>query len=143
MVSTSFSTSLTLHSENTVQGGSCDPQTLGGGNVIFHRLVDAVTADHQHMRTAKVIMRHIHAVLVFLGDFVLEEGGQKQYRTDRRISGVIYLAAVVGGILGIFILAAAPGSCDVSKGSFHGKILSPGLSGQQKTAVYQPPAYIS
>src|SRR5699024_12581912 len=94
------------------------------------------------MRTAKVIMRHIHAVLVFLGDFVLEEGGQKQYRTDRRISGVIYLAAVVGGILGIFILAVAPGSCDVSKGSFHGKILSPGLSGQQKTAVYQPPAYI-
>src|SRR5699024_10872451 len=83
MVSTSFSTSLTLHSEITVQGGSCDPQTLGGGNVIFHRLVDAVTADHQHMRTAKVIMRHIHAVLVFLGDFVLEEGGQKQYRTDR------------------------------------------------------------
>ena len=87
--------------------------------------------------------RSFEELSLILGDFVLEEGGQKQYRTDRRISGVIYLAAVVGGILGIFIPAVAPGSCDVSKGSFHGKILSPGLSGQQKTAVYQPPAYIS
>ena len=62
-------------------------------------------------------MRHIHAVLVFLGDFVLEEGGQKQYRTDRRISGVIYLAAVVGGILGIFMTSRVIASSQMKNGT--------------------------
>ena len=133
MARTSFPTPLALHGQDAVQGGGGNPQALGGGNVILHGLVDAVAADHQHMGTAQVVPRHIQTVLVFLGNVVLEEGGQEQHRADGRIPGVVHLTAVGRSVLGVLILAVAPGSRNVSKGSFHGKILSPGVSGQQKS----------
>src|SRR5699024_10421447 len=113
--------------------GGGDPQALGGGNVILHGLVDTVAADHQHMGPAQVVPRHIQPVLVFLGNLVLEEGRQEQHRADGRIPGVVHLTAVGRSVLSVLILAVAPGSRNVSKGSFHGKILSPGVSGQQKS----------
>ena len=133
MARTSFPASLALHGQDTVQGGGGDPQALSGGNVILHGLVDAVAADHQHMRATQIVSRHIQPVLVFLGDFVLEKGGQEQNRADGRITGVVHLSAVGSSVLGVLILVVAPGSRNVGKRSFHGKILSPGISGQQKS----------
>ena len=49
------------------------------------------------------------------------------------------LTAVGRSVLGVLILAVAPGSRNVSKGSFHGKILSPGASGQQKARLFTKP----
>ena len=45
----------------------------------------------------------IQPVLVFLGNLVLEEGGQEQNRADGRIPGVVHLAAVGGSVLGVLI----------------------------------------
>ena len=143
MACASFPASLALHGQDTVQGGGGDPQALGGGNVILHGLVDAVAADHQHMGPAQVVPRHIQPALVFLGNLVFEEGRQEQHRADGRIPGIVHLTAVGRSVLGVLILAVAPGSRNVGKRSFHGKILSPGVSGSRKAAVYQPPAYIS
>ena len=70
---------------------------------------------------------------MFLGNLVLEEGGQEQNRADGRIPGVVHLAAVGGSVLGVLILVVAPGSRNVGKRSFHGIILSPGIAGQQKS----------
>ena len=101
MARTSFPRPLAFHSQDTVQGGSGDPQALSGGDVILHGLVDAVAADHQHMGPAQIVSRHIQPVLVFLGNLVLEEGGQEQNRADGRIPGVVHLAAVGGSVLGV------------------------------------------
>ena len=133
MACASFPASLALHGQDTVQGGGGDPQALGGGNVILHGLVDAVAADHQHMGPAQVVPRHIQPVLVFLGNLVFEEGRQEQHRADGRIPGVVHLTTVGRSVLGVLILAVAPGSRNVGKRSFHGKILSPGVFGQQKS----------
>src|SRR5699024_3622008 len=143
MAHTSFPAPLALHGQDAVQGGGCDPQALGGGTVILHGLADAVAADRQHMGPAQVGPRHSPPSPVFLGDLRPQESGQEQHRADGRIPGVVHLTAVGRSVIGVLILAVAPGSRNVSKGSFHGKILSPVRPGSRKAAVYQPPAYIS
>ena len=110
---------------------------------ILHGLVDAVAADHQHMGPAQIVSRHIQPVLVFLGNLVLEEGGQEQNRADGRIPGVVHLAAVGGSVLGVLILVVAPGSRNVGKSRFMAKSFLPVLPGNRKAAVYQPPVFIS
>ena len=85
----------------------------------------------------------VDSVLVFLGDFIFQKQRQEQNRADRGISGVIHLAAVAGGVCRVFMGVLAPGSGDIRKRSFHNRFLSPGSSGQTKTASFQKPPYIS
>ena len=69
---------LSLDGENPVQRGGGDPQALGGGDVVFHRLVRLAAADHQHTGTPEVVAGHVDSVLVFLGDTVLQKQRQEQ-----------------------------------------------------------------
>lgn len=119
------------------------PSRFSGGNIVFDRFIGRVSADHQHMGAAQVISGDVDPVLVFLGDFIFQKQRQEQNRADRGISGVIHLAAVAGGVCRVFMGVLAPGSGDIRKRSFHNRFLSPGSSGQTKTASFQKPPYIS
>ena len=80
MARTFFPSPLALYGQDAIQGSGGDPQAVGSSDVILHRLVNAVAADYQHMRPSQVIPCHIQPVLMFLGNLVLEEGGQEQHR---------------------------------------------------------------
>ena len=69
-----------------------------------------------------------------LGDGIMEEPDRQQEGADGGIARVIHLTAVPGGGFSVLNLAAAPGGGDVSKGAFHGMILSPGGRVKNKTA---------
>jgi len=125
---------LALDGEDAVQGGGGDAQALGGGDVVLHRLVDAPPADHQDAGAAEIVAGDVEAVLMLLGDGIVEETGGEQEGADGGIACVIHLTAVPGGGFSVLNLAAAPGGGDVSKGAFHGMILSPGGRVKNKTA---------
>jgi len=125
---------LALHGEDAVQGGGGDVQALGGGDVVLHRLIHPLPADHQDAGPAQVVPRHIQAVLMLLGDAVMDEAAGEQDGADGRVARFVHLAAIAGGGLGVVAVVAAPGGGDVGEGSFHGKVLSPGVRAKNKTA---------
>ncbi len=96
-------------------------------------------ADHQHMGAPEVVAGRVDAVLVLLGDAVLEEQRQEQQRADRRETGVVDRAAILGGVLSVLVLVLAPGGGDIGQKSFHGFFLSSD-SGHEKWRPVQPPS---
>ena len=120
---------LSLDGENPVQRGGGDPQALGGGDVVFHCLVHLAAADHQHTGAPEVVAGHVDAVLVLLGDAVLQEQRQEQQGADRGKTRVVHLTAPAGRVLGVLILVLAPGGGDIGQRSFHGKSFLPAIPG--------------
>ncbi len=76
--------------KDALQRGRGDPQPLGHGDVVFHGLGDGMAAHHQHMRTPKQIAAHVDAVLMLLGDRVVQNQGQIQRRADRGETRLIH-----------------------------------------------------
>ena len=58
-------------------------------------------ADHQDAGAAEVVAGNVEAVLMLLGDGIVEETGGKQEGADGGIARIIHLTAVPGGGFGV------------------------------------------
>ncbi|EEG29722.1 hypothetical protein CLOSTMETH_02735 [[Clostridium] methylpentosum DSM 5476] len=113
---------LALDGQDALKGGGGDAQPLGHGNVVLHGLGDGMPAHHQHPGAAEQVTANVDAALVFLGNRVIEEKGQKQRGADRGKARIVNRPAVLRGKLCVFRVAAIPSGGDVSKGSFHSRL---------------------
>ena len=62
---------------------SGDPQPLRDGDVVFHRIVHGAAAHHQHTAAPQQVAGNVDAVLMLLGDGVIQKQRQEQKRADR------------------------------------------------------------
>lgn len=105
------------------------------GNVILHGFVHGISANHQQSGPVEVVLGHIQAVLMLLGNGFSQEKRVHHHGTNGLVSGIIDGTAIFGSQLHVVLGAVAPVGGNVGKGSFH--VISSFLptSGHKKAAA--------
>ena len=101
------------HSEDAAERGVSDPAVLGEGNVALDLIIHLVAADNEDAAALEQLIGHFLPVLDFGRGVAFQECRHEQHRADGRVSGLVCLTAVVGGIGGVFKIIRPPGSGDV------------------------------
>ena len=83
---------------------------LGQGDVAPDLIICRVAADDEDAAAFEQFIGHFLPVLDLGRGVAFEEGGHAQRRADGRTARVIHLAAVIGGIVGVFEIIRTPGA---------------------------------